>query len=71
MRSFSSSLRRILAIWWPESISNQDLWKETDQLSVQIEIRKRKLNWIGHTLRKPDGAIEKGALQWIPKEKGK
>jgi hypothetical protein len=32
------------------------------------KIRKRKWKWIGHTLRKPDGAIKKGALQWNPQE---
>jgi hypothetical protein len=27
-------------------------------------IKRRKLNWIGHTLRKEAGAIEKTALDW-------
>ena len=53
-----------LAIWWLDRLSNENLWKETNQLPIHIEIRKRK--WIGHTLRKLDGAIEKGAFQWNP-----
>ena len=28
--------------------------------------KKRKHNWIGHTLRKKAGAIEKTALDWNP-----
>jgi hypothetical protein len=33
---------------------------------VNLEIRKRKFGWIGHTLRKDDGEIPKAALQWNP-----
>jgi len=29
-------------------------------------IKRRKCNWIGHTLRKETGAIEKTALDWNP-----
>jgi hypothetical protein len=28
--------------------------------------KKKKWNWIGHTLRKEAGAIEKNALDWNP-----
>lgn len=59
-------LRRIMGIWWPETISNEDLWAATNQLPIRLEIRRRKWKWIGHTLRKPDGAIEKAALRWNP-----
>jgi hypothetical protein len=31
-----------------------------------LEIRKRKSGWFGHTLRKDDGEIPKGTLQWKP-----
>jgi len=31
-----------------------------------VEIRKRKFRWIGHTLRKEDGEIPKAALLWKP-----
>jgi hypothetical protein len=36
------------------------------QEDVNLEIRKRKFRWIGHTLRKDDGEIPKAALQWNP-----
>jgi len=32
----------------------------------KLEIIKRKLRWIGHTLRKEDGEIPKAALLWNP-----
>ena len=31
--------------------SNKDLWKVTGQEDINVEIRKRKFRWIGHTLR--------------------
>jgi hypothetical protein len=49
----------ILRIWWPNIISNKDLWKVTGQEDINAEIRKRKFRWIGHTLRKEDGKISK------------
>ena len=38
-------------------ISNKDLWRITGQEDINLEIRKSKLRWIGHTLRKEDGEI--------------
>jgi hypothetical protein len=31
---------------------------------IEIQIKRRKWNWFGHTLRKEAGAIEKTALDW-------
>jgi len=31
-----------------------------------MQIKRRKWNWIGHTLHKEAGAIEKTALDWNP-----
>jgi len=33
---------------------------------INSEIRKRKLRWIGHAIRKEDGEISKAALLWNP-----
>jgi hypothetical protein len=52
--------------WWPNIISNKDLWKVTGQEDINLEIRKRIFRWIGHTLRKEDGEIPKAALLWNP-----
>ena len=59
-------LRYTLRIWWPNIISNKDLWKVTGQEDINLEIRKREFRWIGHTLRKEDGEIPKAALLWNP-----
>jgi hypothetical protein len=59
-------LRYILRILWPNIISKKDLWKVTGQEDINVEIRKRKVRWIGHTLRKEDGEIPKAAPLWNP-----
>jgi hypothetical protein len=38
----------------------------TKQKPIEIQIKRRKWNWIGHTLHKEAGAIEKTALDWNP-----
>jgi hypothetical protein len=42
------------------------LWRATGQEDINLEIRKRKFRWIGHTLRKGDGEVPKAALLWNP-----
>jgi hypothetical protein len=34
-------LRYILRVWWPNIISNKDLWKVTKQENINLEIRKK------------------------------
>jgi hypothetical protein len=59
-------LRCILNLQWPGILSNEDLWEITKQEPSTAQIRKRKWHWIWHTLRKPEGSIEKAALDWNP-----
>jgi hypothetical protein len=51
-------------------MSNEELWHKTSQEPITVEIKCRKWRWIGHTLRKPDGAIEKAASNGIPRGSG-
>ena len=51
-----------------DKITNEELWRITHQKSKEIQIKRRKWNWTGHTLRKETGAIEKTALYWNPQE---
>ena len=64
-------LRRIMGVWWPEVMSNEELWHITGQLPINTEIKKRKWKWIGHTLRKGEGAVEREALEWNPQGRRK
>jgi len=49
-------------IKWTDKITNEELWRITKQKQIEIQIKRRKLNLIGHELRKEAGAIEKTAL---------
>jgi hypothetical protein len=59
-------LRQIKNIKWADKITNDELWRITKQKPTEIQIKRRKWNWIGHTLHKGGGAIEKTALDWNP-----
>jgi hypothetical protein len=52
-------------------ICNKELWRITKQKPIEIQIKRRKWNWIGHTLCKETGAIEKTASDWNPQGYGK
>jgi len=51
-------------IKWTDKITNEELWRIAHQKSIGNQIKRRKWNWIRHTLRKETGAIEKTALDW-------
>lgn len=59
-------LRNILRIWWPRTVSNENLLNRTRQLPIENEIKKRKYGWLGHTLRKGADEITHSALEWNP-----
>jgi len=63
-------MRRILNIFWPVQISNQELWTRAKQKPIELEIRQRKWGWPGHTLGWPPGDIAKAALRWNPQGTG-
>ena len=46
--------------------SEQELWQRTKQAPIEQQINERKWRWIGHTICKPQGAIERYALHWNP-----
>jgi hypothetical protein len=43
---------------------NEELWRRTEETEMSMQIKRRKWNWIGHTLRKASEAIEREALDW-------
>jgi hypothetical protein len=53
-------------IKWANKITNEELWRITKQKPIETQMKRRKWNWIGHTLCKEAGAIEKIALDWNP-----
>ena len=59
-------LRIICRIFWPNTISNDALWSLTNEQPIRWQIKRRKWQWIGHTLRKPPESITRMALEWNP-----
>jgi hypothetical protein len=59
-------LRRIFKIFWPETISNERLWQMTEEKPIIQQIKDRKWQSIGHTLRKDPQTIERQVLNWDP-----
>jgi len=62
-------VRRILNIHWPEVISNEELWRRTEEIEMSMQIKIQKWKWLRHTLRKRNVAIEKEVLDWNPQGK--
>jgi hypothetical protein len=59
-------LRKILRIFWPDQITNEERWKPSKQPRIDFLIRKRKWGWLGHTLQKPPDVIARQAREWNP-----
>lgn len=59
-------LRRILKIFWPNIISNQQLWERAKTSPVHLQIRQKKWGWLGHILRRPPTDITRQAIDWNP-----
>jgi hypothetical protein len=54
----------ILKVKWPDKISNEELWRRTNQTPIEQQIIKgKKWRLINYTLREPKGAIERHALE--------
>jgi len=51
---------------WTGEVTNEEQWRITHKRSTENQIKRRRLNWIGHTLSKETEAIGKTALDWNP-----
>ena len=60
------NLRKIVRIFWPQIISNQDLFDECQQESIETTIAHRRWRWIGHVLHNDQGSIPRVAVEWKP-----
>ena len=67
----NTCLRKLLKINWPDIISNQELWRRTNQQPIEVEILQRRWRWIGHTLRKAKPNITRESLSWNPQGRRK
>ncbi|XP_073670675.1 uncharacterized protein [Paramisgurnus dabryanus] len=65
------NLRRIMRIFWPNTISNEQLLACCNQDSIGTIIMRRRWRWIGHLLRREQESITRTALHWTPEGKRK
>jgi hypothetical protein len=42
------------------------LWEKTGEKLIELQIKKRKWKWIGHTIRKDQNSVERIVLDWNP-----
>ena len=57
-------LRKIFPIFWPENITNKDLYKKAGMMPVSDMIADRR--WLGHVLRLENVNNAKVSLTWSP-----
>ena len=59
-------LRRICNIFWPNKISNEDLYRRTNSRPISCQIQKYRMRLLGHVLRISPDHIPRLALRWTP-----
>ena len=66
----TKSLRRILLIFWPNVISNKDLFERCGTEPMATILMRRRWRWIGHVTRQ-EAPIAKTAMHLTPEGKRK
>lgn len=61
--------KKILHIFWPRKIFNNEFFKLTGQEDTGTVLVKQRWRWIGHMLRGEITTISKVALRWTPESK--
>ena len=59
-------LRKILKVFWPNIIPNNELRRRTGTIQITEEIKRRRWRWIGHVLRREPSDLERVVLTWHP-----
>ena len=65
----TQSLRRILKIFWPNTISNEDLRNKAGVTPLSEVIAARRWRWLGHVCRMTTDSLPRTALRWTPQGK--
>ncbi|PVD27886.1 hypothetical protein C0Q70_10461 [Pomacea canaliculata] len=59
-------LRRILNIFWPNTITNEELHRRPETETITTQVQRRRWQWIGHMLRQQTADLSRVALRWTP-----
>ena len=62
----TSCLRKIYRIYWPQKITNKELYQRTGQRDITMVVKQRRWRWHGHVIRKNRDSITRTALRWTP-----
>ena len=57
---------RILKIYWPNKVSNEEILKRVGSQRISEELMIRRWRWIGHVLRMDQGSHCSISLTWTP-----
>lgn len=69
MSFHTTSLRKILIIFSPRKISNDERLKQTKQEDIRTYVIRRRWRLIGHVLRKGNNNKTRIAMLWTPEAK--
>ena len=64
-------LRRLLKIYWPMCMSNEEVRRRANSETISELGRKRRWTWIGHVLCIDNRCLPRVALTWAPEGKRK
>ena len=62
-------LRRLLKIYWPMKVSNEEVRRRARTYTISEQIRRWRWRWIGHVLRMNNQQNPRIALTWAPEGK--
>jgi len=68
---YTKNMRRIKRVFWPNTISNEELLAQCHQESMDTILMRRRWRWIRHMLRREPNNITCVALHWTPEGKRK
>lgn len=60
------SLRRMLKIYWPQKVTNEEVRSRAGIEKVSDTIKRRRWKWLGHVLRMGNTRHAKIAISWTP-----
>ncbi|XP_065319097.1 uncharacterized protein LOC135927086 [Gordionus sp. m RMFG-2023] len=67
----NNCLRTIHGIFYPRVISNLNLWRKSTHTPVNITLKKRRIQLLGHVIRNSDNNLVHDAITWLYSYKGK
>ena len=60
-------LPRLLKVYWPMRVSNEEVHRRANTETISELVRKRSWTWIGHVLRMDNSCLPRVALTWPQK----